>query len=143
MTRSFTIRALIALLAMTGCATQEKFLNSRQDLAMQTAVTRARFEMNCPSANGEVLSREVTQPAVQGPRFVGEERGLFTIGVAGCGQRQTYEGCARWTAPAARRSKAAGGERSAFGLEARSSAEASPNSSRASERITSDRRGPR
>ena len=58
---------------------------------MQTAVNRARFDMNCPSAQGQVLSREVTQPAIQGPRFAGEERGLFTIGVAGCGQRQSYE----------------------------------------------------
>ncbi len=90
-TRSLTIRALTAVLAMTGCATQADFLNSRQDSAMETAVNRARFEMNCPSVNGQVLSREVTQPPLQGPRFGGEERGLFTIGVAGCGQRQTYE----------------------------------------------------
>ena len=91
MKRSILIVALIALSAFTGCATQADFLNSRQDLAMQTAVNRARFDMNCPSANGQVLSREVTQPAIQGPRMMGEERGLFTIGVEGCNQRQTYE----------------------------------------------------
>jgi len=54
-------------------------------------VSRAQFEMNCPSAVGQVLSREVTQPPFQGPAAVGEERGLFTIGVEGCGQRQTYQ----------------------------------------------------
>ena len=47
--------------------------------------------MNCPTANGQVLSREVTQPAIQGPMMMGEERGLFTIGVEGCGQPQTYQ----------------------------------------------------
>ncbi len=60
-------------------------------MATQTAVNRARFDMNCPAANGQVLSREVTQPAIQGPMMMGEERGLFTIGVEVCGQRQTYQ----------------------------------------------------
>jgi len=83
--------ALIAAPAMSGCASQADFLNSRQDIAMQTAVNRARFDMNCPSAQGQVLSREVTQPPIQGPMMMGEERGLFTIGVEGCGQRQTYQ----------------------------------------------------
>jgi len=82
--------AVIGLIG-TGCATQEKFLDSRQPQAIQTAVTRAKFEMNCPGAVGQVLSREVTQPALQGPAMMGEERGLFTIGVEGCGQRQTYQ----------------------------------------------------
>lgn len=91
MKRSLTIMALISGLVMAGCATQDDFLNSRQDMAMQTAVSRGRFDMNCPNANGMVLSREVTQPPFQGPRMMGEERGLFTIGVEGCGQRQTYE----------------------------------------------------
>jgi hypothetical protein len=91
MTHSFFTVVLIALLSVAGCATQADFLNSRQDMATQTAVNRARFDMNCPSANGQVLSREVTQPAFQGPAMMGEERGLFTIGVEGCGQRQTYE----------------------------------------------------
>ena len=80
-----------ALLFGVGCASQEKFLDSRQPRAVQTAVSRAQFDMNCPSAVGQVLSREVTQPAIQGPRMMGEERGQFTIGVEGCGQRQTYQ----------------------------------------------------
>ena len=91
MRRSILMIALTALSSFTGCATQADFLNSRQDMATQTAVNRARFDMNCPAANGQVLSREVTQPAIQGPMMMGEERGLFTIGVEGCGQRQTYE----------------------------------------------------
>ena len=83
--------AVIAVCSVAGCATQEDFLNSRQDVALQTAVNRARFDMSCPEASGQVLSREVTQPAIQGPRMMGEERGLFTIGVEGCGRKETYD----------------------------------------------------
>jgi hypothetical protein len=91
MKQSFFTAIFIALITVSGCASQADFLNSRQDIAIQTAVNRARFDMNCPTANGQVLSREVTQPAIQGPMMMGEERGLFTIGVEGCGQRQTYQ----------------------------------------------------
>ena len=38
---------------------------------------------------------EVTQPAIQGPYLQGEERGLFTIGVAGCDQRRVYRSFVR------------------------------------------------
>ena len=91
MSKSLTICALIAPLAVAGCMTESQFLASKQPTAIQAAVTRAQFEMNCPSANGQVLSKEVTQPALQGPIVQGEERGLFTIGVAGCNQRRVYE----------------------------------------------------
>jgi hypothetical protein len=90
MPKSSTILALIAL-ASTGCASQAQFLDSRQPTAIQTAVNRGRFDLNCPAATGQVLSREVTQPAIQGPIVQGEERGLFLIGVEGCGKRQSYQ----------------------------------------------------
>jgi hypothetical protein len=83
--------ALIAALAVAGCMSQAQFLDSRQPTAIQTAVNRARFDLNCPNATGQVLSREVTQPALQGPIVQGEERGLFLIGVEGCGKRQSYQ----------------------------------------------------
>jgi hypothetical protein len=89
--RTLVIMTVIGTVALVGCASQADFLNSRQAMATQTAVSRGRFDLNCPSANGEVLSREVTQPPLQGPAMMGEERGLFTVGVAGCGQRQVYQ----------------------------------------------------
>jgi hypothetical protein len=91
MSKSFAISALGTALAMAGCMSQAQFLDSRQPTAIQTAVSRGQFDLNCPNATGQVLSREVTQPPLQGPIVQGEERGLFTIGVAGCGQRQTYQ----------------------------------------------------
>ena len=54
--------------------------------AVDTALQRVRFDMNCPSATGQVLSRQMIQPVSF--RF-GVERAEYTVGVEGCGQRQT------------------------------------------------------
>jgi hypothetical protein len=91
MSKSYINLALITLLDLTGCTSQAQFLASKQPTAIQAAVSRGQFEMNCPNATGQVLSQEVTQPVIQGPYLQGEERGLFTIGVAGCGQRRVYQ----------------------------------------------------
>ena len=87
MSRICALLVLIVAIAMTGCAWQTDFLNSKQPIAMQTAVSRAQFEMNCPGATGTVLSRDVIQPTYQGPWVGGIERAEFTIGVEGCGKR--------------------------------------------------------
>ena len=91
MSKSITLVVLISALGAAGCMSQEQFLASKQPTAIQAAVTRGQFEMNCPSAVGSVLAQEVTQPVLQGPIVQGEERGLFTIGVAGCDQRRVYQ----------------------------------------------------
>ena len=90
MLKTCTLLILIAALAGAGCAYQTDFLNSKQPIAMQTAVSRAQFEMNCPQATGVVISREVVQPALQGPWVGGIQRAEFTIGVRGCDKRHTY-----------------------------------------------------
>jgi hypothetical protein len=86
-----TISVFLAALTAAGCMSQAQYLASKQPTAIQTAVSRGQFEMNCTSATGQVLSQEVTQPPIQGPIVQGEERGLFTIGVAGCNQRRVYQ----------------------------------------------------
>ena len=80
--------AMGALLA-AGCVTQSQLLAQRQDEAVQTALSRARWDMNCPDATATVLSSDFIQPAVQGPWVAGLNRVEYTIGVAGCGQRKT------------------------------------------------------
>jgi hypothetical protein len=77
-------------LVAAGCASQQQFLDSNQAMAIQTAVRRGQFEMNCPDATGELISREVVQPALQGPWVQGIQRAEYTIGVAGCGQRKVF-----------------------------------------------------
>src|SRR6188472_1744456 len=88
----YTFVALASLLATTGCQTQQQMVQSQQGMAVQTALNRARFDMNCPSATGTVLSTNVSQPALQG-RFAsayGVQRFEYTVGVTGCGKRRTY-----------------------------------------------------
>jgi len=79
----------LAAVALVGCAGPDLTV-SMEPQAMQTALTRARFEMNCPAATGTVLQKQVMQPLIQGPYMRGgPERAQFTIGIEGCGQRST------------------------------------------------------
>src|SRR5215475_4001711 len=81
----------LAVLA-AGCQTQEQMVQGQQGMAVQTALNRARFDMNCSSATGQVLSTNVSQPAIQGTfrSAYGVQRFEYTVGVTGCGQRRTY-----------------------------------------------------
>jgi hypothetical protein len=78
------------VMCAAGCATQQQMLASKQGTAVQTALQRARFDLNCPNATATVLSQDFIQPAVQGPWVSGLERAEYTIGVEGCNQRTTY-----------------------------------------------------
>ncbi len=88
--RGLRVACLAAALVVAGCASQAQFLDGKQAMAMQTAVSRGQFEMNCPSATGIILSREVIQPAIQAPALGGLQRAEFTVGVSGCGKRTTF-----------------------------------------------------
>ena len=91
MTRQLTALVLFsALTGMAGCATQQKQLQAKQEGAVQTALKRGRFDLNCPAATATVLSRDYIQPAVQGPWVSGMNRVEYTVGVAGCDRRETY-----------------------------------------------------
>jgi hypothetical protein len=81
----FVLLALAALTA-AGCQTQAQILESEKATATQVAVSRGRFEMNCPQATGTILSSNLLQPVVWG----GMERAEYTVGIEGCGQRRTY-----------------------------------------------------
>lgn len=81
---------LLALRAAAGCATQTQTLDTRQGGAVQAALERGRFDLDCPAATGTVLSRDYSQPAIQGPRVMGLDRVEYTVGVEGCGKRMTY-----------------------------------------------------
>jgi hypothetical protein len=78
---------LFVAAATSGCASNpEKILSDEKAKAVQTAVQRGRFEMDCPKATGTVLSSNMLQPIVWG----GMERAEYTIGVEGCSKRSTY-----------------------------------------------------
>jgi hypothetical protein len=79
-----------AALVVAACNTTP-LTTTLQPMAMDFALKRARFEMNCPTATGAVLSSET----IQAPQRVlmanqGPERAQYTIGVSGCEQRKTF-----------------------------------------------------
>ncbi len=82
--------SLIALPALAGCVSQAQFLDSKQGMAIQTASIRAQFEMDCQQTDATVISREVVQPALQGPWVGGIQRAEFTIGINGCGKKMMF-----------------------------------------------------
>jgi hypothetical protein len=90
MYKACVLYVLLAVLAVAGCMSQSELLNSKQGMAMQTALSRGQFEMNCPEATPVLISREVVQPALQGPWVNGIPRAEYTVGVSGCGQRTTF-----------------------------------------------------
>ena len=79
-----------AALAVSGCASGPPFIEAAQPEAIQTEQRRAQFEFDCPSATGQVLSKEMMTPPLQYTRFAPPDRAEYTVGVAGCGQRHTY-----------------------------------------------------
>jgi hypothetical protein len=90
MFQSLSIWALIGAVGFAGCASQAQFLDNKQAMAMQTAVSRGQFEMNCPQVTPTLISREVIQPALQGPLVNGIQRAEYTVGVQGCGKRTMF-----------------------------------------------------
>lgn len=79
--------AVSLMLLMAGCASGPPFIDGMQPDAISVAARRGQFEMNCPAATGELISRENVQPISF--RF-GVQRAEYTVGVSGCGKRVTY-----------------------------------------------------
>jgi len=94
---SSSIRVGLAALALpiilSACVTESQFLAQNAPSALNTAVTRGRFELNCPQATGTVLSQKVTYINGMGVGMGGGgyEWTEYTIGVRGCGKSAVYE----------------------------------------------------
>ena len=83
-------RVLLAIsvsILFSGCASGPPFIDTMQPTAIDMAVRRGAFELNCPAAKGELLSSETLQPI--SIRW-GYERAEYTVGVSGCGKRNSY-----------------------------------------------------
>ena len=88
-----TIRMLgaVAMTAMfCGCQSQQQMVDEMQADATQVAKQRGRFELICPTATAQVLSKEMIQSEVMNPRWAPPQRAQYTVGVAGCDKRATY-----------------------------------------------------
>lgn len=98
--RRFALRLLpLTLLPMLGgCVTDAQFLAQNSPGALQTAESRGKFELNCPTVQSTILSQKVTQSLQtggpygwrgMGPQMVGPWT-EYTIGVRGCGREVVY-----------------------------------------------------
>jgi len=87
--KCFLLAAATTIFA-AGCFSQSQFLDSNQYAAIQTALSRGQFDLNCQSATAVLLSREVVEPALQGPWVNGVMRAEYTVGVRGCQRHKTY-----------------------------------------------------
>jgi hypothetical protein len=61
MLKSYPLSTVFAALVVTGCASPNQILDSKQEAAIQTALARGRFDLNCPTVTGTVLSRDYIQ----------------------------------------------------------------------------------
>jgi len=95
---SHSIRIGLAALALpmiiSACVTESQFLAQNAPAALNTALARGRFELNCPQATGTVLSQKVTYINGLGMGMGGGggyEWTEYTIGVRGCGKSVVFE----------------------------------------------------
>jgi len=84
------ILPIAALITVSGCSTTP-LTTTLQPQALDFALKRARFDLNCPAATAQVLSSETVQPVLNGPLMMGNQRAQYTIGVTGCGNRETLQ----------------------------------------------------
>ena len=88
------LAALVLPMMISACVTESQFLAQNAPSAMNTALARGRFELNCPQATGTVLSQKVTYINGLGMGMGGGggyEWTEYTIGVRGCGKSAVFE----------------------------------------------------
>jgi hypothetical protein len=88
------LAALALPLIISACATEAQFLAQNAPSALNTALARGRFELNCPQASGTILSQKVTYINGLGIGMGGGggyEWTEYTIGVRGCGKQTVFE----------------------------------------------------
>jgi hypothetical protein len=67
MSKALASCVIMAALVAAGCVTQTQFLDDRQAMAVQTAVSRGQFELNCPAATGTVSRKRSFSPFCRVP----------------------------------------------------------------------------
>ena len=90
MKRRFTLTVAAIATMLAGCESQQQMVDQMQPSAVQAAQKRGAFELNCPAATAEVISKEMIQTPAPNMRYAPPQRAEYTVGVSGCGQRATY-----------------------------------------------------
>ena len=60
--KSCLLVSILALSGLAGCQSNQQFLEQNQAAAMQTTLSRAKFDLNCPEAQPTLISSKVSQP---------------------------------------------------------------------------------
>ena len=90
MKSSLAMSAAVIAVLLGGCQSQQQMVDEMQADATQVAKQRGKFELDCPTATAQVLSKEMIQSEVMNPRWAPPQRAQYTVGVAGCDKRATY-----------------------------------------------------
>jgi hypothetical protein len=91
MTRSILATSLFAAIALQGCASQS-VTSATRPVAIESAETRARYDLQCPDAKGTVVASKVIPPATAPKPLGGRDtyqHAEFSVGIAGCGEART------------------------------------------------------
>lgn len=87
MTRSTLAACLLAAAGLVSACTPS-LMTATRPRAVETAETRARYDLQCPDAKGQVVASQLL-PAKQAPPPLGSPDALphtqFDIGISGCG----------------------------------------------------------
>lgn len=91
---TFMLKSRVALFVtvpvlLSACASSPPFIDQMESTAIDMAVRRGAFEMNCPAATGQLISSETLQAPAR-PFIMIPERAEYTVGVTGCGKRNSY-----------------------------------------------------
>jgi hypothetical protein len=90
MRASLALSTVAVAVLFCGCQSQQQMVDEMQADATQVAKQRGKFELNCPTATAQVLSKELIQSEVVNPRWAPPQRAQYTLGVSGCDKRATY-----------------------------------------------------
>ena len=90
MKTAFAMGAVAIVVLLGGCQSEQQQVDEMQTDAVQVAKQRGKFELNCPTATAQVLSKEMIQSEIVNPRWAPPQRAQYTVGVAGCDKRATY-----------------------------------------------------
>ncbi|HEV3182422.1 MAG TPA: hypothetical protein VGY90_06380 [Steroidobacteraceae bacterium] len=90
MRASLALSTVAVAVLLYGCQSQQQMVDEMQTDATQVATQRGKFELNCPTATAQVLSKEMIQSQVVNPRWAPPQRAEYTVGVSGCDKRATY-----------------------------------------------------
>lgn len=78
------LTALLLVAGLTGCVSEQQFLQQNRQAALDATLARAKFELNCADVTPSVLSSKVTR--IQ----YASQRTEYTIGVRGCARQALY-----------------------------------------------------